>query len=95
MKLFRKSLVEDKRCSFLQVFWECPVLRKLGGWLGQRILESPLFSLLGAHFCHSEGIRPSWHSVEGAPGVRGQRPSVKGPTIPVRMEQELGLHYRQ
>ena len=49
-------------------------------------------------FCGlGEGIRPcpSWHSVGGAPGVRGQRPSVKGCTVPVRPEQEPGLDCRQ
>ena len=49
-------------------------------------------------FCGlGESIRPcpSWHSVGGAPGVRGRRPSVKGRTVPVRAEQELGSHCRQ
>ena len=44
-----------------------------------------------------EGIRlcPLWHSVGDALRVRDQRPFLKGCTVPVRMEQELGSHCRQ
>ncbi len=49
-------------------------------------------------FCgFGEGIRlcPSRHPVGGTLGVRGPGPVAKGCLIPVRPEQELGLHCRQ
>ena len=44
-----------------------------------------------------KGIRPCplRHSMGGALGVWGQRPSAKGCTVPVRPEQDLGSHCRQ